>query len=63
MLVKPHSRAARKARRKAKAVARTEFWQRLSPQQQLAALDRRLGEGVGAVKQRARLAALIQKAA
>lgn len=31
-------------------------WQSLSPQEQLAALDRRLGKGKGAQKQRARLA-------
>jgi hypothetical protein len=58
-----HSRAGRKASRKAKAAARSEFWQRLSPQQQLQVLDRRLGVGIGAVKQRARLTAAITKAA
>ncbi len=35
-------------------------WQEMPPQQQLDALDRRLGPGVGAVKQRARIAKLIK---
>jgi len=38
------------------ATERQQVWAALSPKQQLADLDRRLGEGVGAVKQRARLA-------
>lgn len=46
-------------RRQAKhnaAHARAAAWAALSPAAQLAALDARLGVGVGAVKQRARLA-------
>lgn len=48
--------------RRIEAVARQEEWEKLSPQQQLAELDRRLGKGVGAKKQRARLAKAIGKA-
>jgi hypothetical protein len=39
--------------------ARTEAWRALSPARQLAELDRRLGPGVGARRQRARLERLI----
>lgn len=38
------------------ATERNAAWAELSPAKQLAELDRRLGRGVGAVKQRARLA-------
>jgi hypothetical protein len=37
------------------AKERDDFWRKLSPEQQLADLDKRLGEGKGAVKQRLRL--------
>jgi hypothetical protein len=37
--------------------ARNAKWQSLSPAQQLAVLDKRLGKGVGAARQRARIAA------
>lgn len=40
---------------------RQEAWSKLTPQQQLDELDRRLGKGVGATKQRARLALVIEK--
>jgi hypothetical protein len=36
---------------------RNAVWRKLSPRQQLAELDRRLGEGIGATKQRAKIAA------
>jgi len=42
--------------RRAAAEKRQATWAALSPKEQLADLDRRLGAGVGAVKQRARLA-------
>lgn len=37
------------------AEERVAEWRKLTPQQQLEELDRRLGKGVGAVKQRARI--------
>lgn len=44
------------AAKRVEAVDRNSAWAELSPQKQLAELDRRLGKGVGARKQRARLA-------
>ncbi len=43
------------------AIERTEAWQKLSPEQQLEALDRRLGAGSGAERQRARLSLEIER--
>tara|TARA_B100001250_G_C19332379_1_gene585315 strand:- start:155 stop:379 length:225 start_codon:yes stop_codon:yes gene_type:complete len=37
------------------AIVRNEAWAKLTYEQQLADLDRRLGEGIGAKKQRARI--------
>ena len=37
------------------AIARNEYWTQLTPEQQIADLDRRLGKGIGAKKQRARI--------
>ena len=37
------------------AIARNEYWAQLTPEQQLADLDRRLGKDIGAKKQRARI--------
>ena len=37
------------------AVARNEYWAQLTPEQQLADLDIRLGKDIGAKKQRARI--------
>ena len=37
------------------AIVRNEAWAKLTPEQQIADLDRRLGKGVGAKKQRARI--------
>ena len=37
------------------AIERNEAWAQLTPEQQLADLDRRLGKGIGAKKQRARI--------
>lgn len=48
--------------RRIEAVARQEEWANLSPAEQLAELDRRLGKGVGAKKQRARIAKALAKA-
>lgn len=43
----------------ADAQARNEAWRHLNTLEKIAALDRRLGKGVGAKKQRAKLAALL----
>ena len=43
------------------AKERQAYWANLSPEKQLAQLDFRLGEGEGAKKQRARIAAQITK--
>ena len=45
--------------RKEEALERQTAWDNLSPQQRVSELDRRLGAGVGAVSQRARLADLL----
>ena len=37
------------------AIERNEYWAGLTYEQQLADLDRRLGQGIGAKKQRARI--------
>ena len=37
------------------AIVRNEAWAKLTPEQQLASLDERLGKDVGAKKQRARI--------
>ena len=36
-------------------------WQKLSPKEQLEALDARFGKGLGATRQRARIAAMLEK--
>jgi len=50
-----------KAEKRAEAVERNESWAELSPKQQLADLDRRLGKGEGAKKQRAKIAKRMEK--
>ena len=37
------------------AIERNEAWAQLTPEQQITDLDRRLGKGIGAKKQRARI--------
>ena len=44
-----------KQQKRTEAAVRDAEWRKLKPAQQLADLDRRLGKGVGATKQRARL--------
>lgn len=59
------ARAAYRARMQAKresAIQRQRAWARLTFQDQLRALDRRLGFGQGAKKQRARIWAAIHEA-
>ena len=42
--------------KRAEAIERKKAWLLLSPREQIAALDNRLGKGVGARRQRARIA-------
>lgn len=49
-------RLAKKQRKREEAEVRNEAWRQLSPQEQLAELDKRFGKGKGATKQRKRLA-------
>jgi hypothetical protein len=56
------NRNDRKGVRRIEAEGRAEEYAKLTPAQQIALLDARLGKGVGAVKQRARIAKAIQKA-
>ena len=37
------------------AIVRNEAWAKLTPEQQLASLEERLGKGIGAKKQRAKI--------
>lgn len=48
-----------KERKREEAKARQVEWDKLTPQEQLATLDKQLGKGTGAKKQRARLQGLI----
>ena len=57
------NRNDRKQQRRKESEVRTFAWQECTPQEQLVLLDSRLGKGVGAVKQRARLAAKMAAAA
>ena len=41
------------------AIERNNYWTSLTPQQQLESLDTRLGKGIGAKKQRAKIQAKI----
>ena len=50
----------RRSQRKDEAEKRNQVWKQLTPKQQLALLDTRLGKGIGATKQRKRLQAQIQ---
>jgi hypothetical protein len=49
------TRKGRQELRQSEALERQKVWGVMTPQQQLNDLDRRLGKGMGAVKQRARL--------
>jgi len=51
----------RKELRRKMLLEKLVLWQKLTPMEQLVQLDKRLGEGVGAIKQRARLVQLIKK--
>jgi len=49
------TRKGRQELRQSEALERQKVWGIMTPQQQLEDLDRRLGKGVGATKQRTRL--------
>jgi hypothetical protein len=55
------NRRDRQGVRRIEAEGRAEVWEGLTPQQQLSVLDGRLGKGLGAEKQRARIAKAIAK--
>ena len=50
----------RRAIRQSEALERQKVWDNMTPQQKLSDLDRRLGEDVGAIKQRAKLKYIIE---
>ena len=50
----------RKAIRQSEALERQKVWDNMTPQQKLSDLERRLGEGVGSIKQRAKLKYIIE---
>ena len=54
------SRIDRRPQRREERAERLEYWETLSPAEQLKALDIHLGQGCGAKRQRARLAAKIE---
>ena len=52
-----YARESDKARRTEEGVARNKAWASLTAAQKLASLDARLGKGIGAKRQRAKLGA------
>lgn len=48
-------KAAGKLEKREEAENRTADWRRLTPEEQITSLDTRLGKGIGAKKQRARI--------
>ena len=50
----------RRAIRQSEALERQKVWDNMTPQQKLSDLDQRLGKGVGAIKQRAKLKYIIE---
>lgn len=50
----------RKGVRREEGLVRQERWSKLTPAEQLSELDKRLGDGVGAVRQRTRLKGIIE---
>ena len=50
----------RKAIRQSEALERQKVWDNMTPHQKLNDLNRRLGENVGAIKQRAKLKYIIE---
>ena len=58
-----NNRRDRQSVRRIDAEGRQELWDSLTPEQQLATLDRRLGKNLGAKKQRARITKALAKKA
>ena len=58
-----NNRRDRQSVRRIEAEGRAEVWEGLTPAQQIATLDRRLGKNLGAKKQRARIAKALNKQA
>lgn len=56
---KPKYRREIDATKRRESLERLEHWRTLTPEQQIEELDRRLGKGVGATRQRKRLANII----
>jgi len=54
------TRKERKSLRQSETLERQKVWGNMTPQQKLNDLNRRLGEGVGAIKQRAKLKYIIE---
>lgn len=60
-LKRPNINKARREQRQKEAQQRNDKWKQLSPQQQLAELDQRLGKDIGAARQREKLKKLIEQ--
>jgi hypothetical protein len=56
-----NNRLDRRGIRKNQAEVRQAAWAQLTPQQQLVELDKRIGESVGAMRQRKRILKRIEK--
>lgn len=63
MEVQRHGKLLRRRKRQERALIRTQARDQKTPQAQLKELDNRLGVGVGAGRERTRLAALVEKQA
>lgn len=60
---KTHAAQDARDRRRAEGEGRNAAWAKLRPEQQLASLDSRLGVGIGAKRQRAKLGSALNRKA